>query len=198
MIGERIDLPPDVAFEEPRGLPERWRCSDYGGWAGTATVRFPSRAAGLTIAADPVFKHLMVYATPQLPAFCLEPQTNASCAFDRAGGFDDPEEGVIILEPGESASGTIRFGGFRISPPPTGAGMFGARCRLLMGVDSRIVRLHVAASCVSRCRPPRPPASAARRLRRSRRPRRPPAPTRPRSPAATTARARRRRSRCDR
>ena len=114
VIGERIDLPPDVAFEEPRGLPERWRCSDYGGWAGTATVRFPSRAAGLTIAADPVFKHLMVYATPQLPVFCLEPQTNASCAFDRAGGFDDPEEGVIILEPGESASGTIRFGGFRI------------------------------------------------------------------------------------
>ena len=77
-------------------------------------MRFPSRDAGLTIAADPAFKHLMFYAMPQLPVFCLEPQTNASCAFDRAGGFEDPDDGVIILEPGQIASGTIRFGGFRL------------------------------------------------------------------------------------
>jgi aldose 1-epimerase len=114
VIGERINLPPEVAFDTPRGLPARWRCSDYGGWDGTATVHFPSRDAGLTISADPAFKHLMFYADPGLPVFCLEPQTNASCAFNRAGGFEDPDEGVIILEPGQIAAGTVRFGGFRL------------------------------------------------------------------------------------
>jgi aldose 1-epimerase len=114
VIGERISLPPELAFDTPRGLPARWRCSDYGGWDRTATVRFPSRDAGLTISADPAFNHLMFYADPRLPVFCLEPQTNASGAFNRAGGFEDPDEGVIVLEPGQIAAGTVRFGGFRL------------------------------------------------------------------------------------
>ena len=78
-------------------------------------MRFPARGVGLTIAADPVFGHLMFYAEPKLPVFCLEPQTNASCAFDRAGGFDDPDEGVIVLEPGASAGGSLRFTPFRLA-----------------------------------------------------------------------------------
>jgi aldose 1-epimerase len=114
VIGERIGLPPEVAFDPPRGLPERWRCSDYGGWDGPATVRFPGRGVGVTISAEPVFRHLMVYADPRLPVFCIEPQTNASCAFNRAGGFDDPEDGVIILEPGATAAGAVRFGASRL------------------------------------------------------------------------------------
>ena len=64
VIGERIALPPEVAFDPPRGLPERWRCSDYGGWEGPATVRFPGRGVGLTMTADAVFGHLMFYADP--------------------------------------------------------------------------------------------------------------------------------------
>ncbi len=115
VIGERIALPPEVSFEQPRGLPERWRCSDYGGWTGPATARFPSRGVGVAITADPVFGHLMFYAPdPHSPIFCIEPQTNASCAFNRAGGFEDPDDGVLILEPGESAGGSVRFAGFRL------------------------------------------------------------------------------------
>jgi aldose 1-epimerase len=63
---------------------------------------------------DAVFGHLMFYADPGLPVFCVEPQTNASCAFNRAGGFDDPDDGVIILEPGASAGGSLRFAPFRL------------------------------------------------------------------------------------
>ncbi|MER8980881.1 MULTISPECIES: aldose 1-epimerase [unclassified Mesorhizobium] len=106
--GDPITLPPELDFAEDRPLPNGWRNSDYGGWRGEAIIRFPTRGAGLRIKADPVFKHLMLYADPTKPYFCVEPQTNASGAFNR-GRWDDPEEGVIVLAPGESAAGTVLF-----------------------------------------------------------------------------------------
>ncbi|MBZ9773959.1 aldose 1-epimerase [Mesorhizobium sp. CO1-1-8] len=104
--GDPITLPPELDFAEDRPLPNGWRNNDYGGWAGEATIRFPTRGAGLRIKADPAFRHLMLYADPTKPYFCVEPQTNASGAFNR-GRWDDPEEGVIVLAPGESAAGTV-------------------------------------------------------------------------------------------
>ena len=67
----------------------------------------------LLIKADPVFRHLMFYADPAKPYFCLEPQTNTSGAFNR-GRWSDPDEGVILLGPGESASGTVSFKPFEL------------------------------------------------------------------------------------
>ncbi|MGX7876199.1 aldose 1-epimerase [Mesorhizobium sp. ORM6] len=111
--GDPITLPPELDFGEGRPLPGGWRNNGYGGWAGEATIRFPERGAGLRIKADPVFRHLMLYADPAKPYFCVEPQTNASGAFNRAR-WDDPQEGVIVLGPGENAVGTIRFVPFAI------------------------------------------------------------------------------------
>ncbi|UVK55601.1 aldose 1-epimerase [Mesorhizobium sp. AR02] len=108
IAGDPITLPPELDFAEQRPLPGGWRNNDYGGWGGEATLRFPTRGAGLRIKADPIFKHLMLYADPTKPFFCVEPQTNASGAFNR-GGWDDPQEGVIVLTPGESAAGTVSF-----------------------------------------------------------------------------------------
>ena len=52
----------------------------------------------------------MLYSAPKVPALCLEPQTNAVSAFtaldEDLGGYD---LGVIILAPGERASGTMTF-----------------------------------------------------------------------------------------
>ncbi|RUX00182.1 MAG: aldose 1-epimerase [Mesorhizobium sp.] len=106
--GDPITLPPELDFAEGRPLPAGWRNNDYGGWGGEAIIRFPSRGAGLRITADPVFRHLMLYADPTKPFFCVEPQTNASGAFNR-GRWDDPEEGVIVLGPGERAAGAVSF-----------------------------------------------------------------------------------------
>ncbi|MBZ9997028.1 MULTISPECIES: aldose 1-epimerase [unclassified Mesorhizobium] len=106
--GDPIGLPPELDFAEGRPLPAGWRNNDYGGWNGEAIIRFPSRGAGLRITADPIFRHLMLYADPTKPYFCVEPQTNASGAFNR-GQWDDPEEGVIVLGPGESAAGAVSF-----------------------------------------------------------------------------------------
>lgn len=106
--GDPITLPPELDFAEHRPLPGGWRNNDYGGWSGEATLRFPTRGAGLRMKADPIFKHLMLYADPAKPYFCVEPQTNASGAFNR-GRWGDPEEGAIVLGPGESAAGTVSF-----------------------------------------------------------------------------------------
>lgn len=114
VIGERVSLPPEVAFDPPRGLPNRWRCSDYGGWDGEATIVFPGRGVGLRIEGDEAYRHLMVYADPTQPVFCIEPQTNASGAFNRAGAFTDPEEGLTLLGPGESLVATLRFRPYRL------------------------------------------------------------------------------------
>jgi len=106
LAGDPITLPPELDFATGRPLPASWRNNDYGGWTGEATLRFPTRGAGLRIKADPVFKHLMLYADPTKPYFCVEPQTNASGAFNR-DGWNDPDEGIIVLAPGESVAGTV-------------------------------------------------------------------------------------------
>jgi aldose 1-epimerase len=114
LAGDPVTLPPELDFVTERGLPDRWRNNDYGGWDGAATLRFPSRGLGLRMSADPVFRHLMVYADPGRPVFCVEPQTNASGAFNRRHGFRSPDEGVLILPPGGSAYGSVRFEVFRL------------------------------------------------------------------------------------
>lgn len=114
MIGQRIGLPPDVSFDTAQPLPKYWRCTDYGGWDGSATVTFPGRGAGLTMRGDTPYKHIMFYADPAQSFFCVEPQTNASGAFNRPDGFGDPEDGIIVLAPGESTVGTLSFAAFRV------------------------------------------------------------------------------------
>lgn len=106
---ERLSTPPELDFSDPRPLPGTWRNNCYGTWSGRADIRFPSRGVGLRIEADPIFKHLMFYADPAQPFFCLEPQTNAVGAFNKAGQDAREDLGLIILEPGASAEGTIYF-----------------------------------------------------------------------------------------
>jgi aldose 1-epimerase len=114
MVGERIMLPTELSYDTPGPLPARWRCSDYGGWDGSATISFPARGVGLTMRADPIYKHIMMFADPTREVFCVEPQTNAAGAFNRAGGFTDPEEGLIILAPDETLSANLLFEPFRL------------------------------------------------------------------------------------
>ncbi|MDQ0473976.1 aldose 1-epimerase [Labrys wisconsinensis] len=108
---DRIGLPPELDFAAGRELPAGWRNNCYGGWSGEAEIGFPARGLGLRITADPVFGHLMLYADPTKPFFCLEPQSHAACAFNRLDGTE-PDLGVIVLQPGEAASGTLRFDPF--------------------------------------------------------------------------------------
>mgnify|MGYP001810020599 CR=1 FL=1 len=105
IVSDRIAVTPELDFAAGRGLPAGWRNNNYGFWDGTAELRFPGRGVGLVIEADPLFENLMFYADPKRDVFCLEPQTNVSCALNRS----EADLGVIVLGPGERSAGTIRF-----------------------------------------------------------------------------------------
>jgi aldose 1-epimerase len=110
VASERIATPPELAFTEWRRLPRARRNNCYGGWGGRAEIRWPSRKVGLRIDAEPVFRHLMLFTDPLRKDFCLEPQTNAVTAFNLMAEHPDGDDlGVIILEPGQSAGGSITF-----------------------------------------------------------------------------------------
>lgn len=110
VVSDRISVAPELDFSEHRPLPEGWRNNDYGRWDGRAEVRFPARGVGLAIEAGPLYENLMFYADPNRDVFCLEPQTNASCALNRT----EPDLGVIVLGPGESMQERVAFRPFLI------------------------------------------------------------------------------------
>ena len=56
----------------------------------------------VTITADPVFGHAIVYIPAQRPFFCLEPVTHATNAMNRAGE-------MTTLQPGQTLAGSVRF-----------------------------------------------------------------------------------------
>jgi aldose 1-epimerase len=104
-----LALPPELDFAGGKRLPDRWRNNDYSGWDGSADLGFLQSGWNMTISADPVFGHLMLYADPEKSFFCLEPQSHAPCAFNRLA---DPQASLFgghILESGERLAGTIRF-----------------------------------------------------------------------------------------
>jgi len=107
---EKIRTPPELGFTDPTHLPKARRNNCYGLWDGLIEIAWPSRRIGLRIEADPVFMHLMLYCDPARTAFCLEPQTNVVGAFNMVEedlhGYD---AGVIVLEPGAAAGGSISF-----------------------------------------------------------------------------------------
>jgi aldose 1-epimerase len=105
---ERIATPPEFSFASTRHLPKARRNNCYGLWDRRVDIAWPSRGVAMHLEADPVFRHLMFYADSALPFFCIEPQSNATCAFNlpQEPGYD---LGVAELAPGESISGAIRF-----------------------------------------------------------------------------------------
>lgn len=109
-----VTTPPELDFRDGRHLPATWRNNCYSRWRGRVEVRYPTRGFGLRITAEPIFCHLMLYADPDKPYFCIEPQTNAACAFNKLEQGGGDELGVIVLAPDETASGAIRFAPLRL------------------------------------------------------------------------------------
>lgn len=106
-----------VAFEP---VPPAWNFADgklvaplaidncFAGWRGTARLEFPELGRAVTIVADPVFGHAVIFVPPGKPFFCVEPVTNANEGMNRLdkGAADT---GVWVLDPGQSLAGRVRF-----------------------------------------------------------------------------------------
>ena len=117
--GHAFGLEPVAAahdFSAAREPARTYQNRCYAGWDGGARIDWPSLGLGLSIAAEPVFGHLMFHVPAHDPqVFCLEPQSNRTSAFD---GVDTggPVPGVHILRPGETLTGRVVFAPSRAAP----------------------------------------------------------------------------------
>lgn len=109
--GEVTEIPEDVDFSAPRGLPHRWVNNGFEGWSGAAQIVWPERGTQLSLRADPIFRHAFVFVSDTSfdPAFkrdyfCFEPMSHL------ANGHNLPDLGDLkVLQPGETLAGSIRL-----------------------------------------------------------------------------------------
>ncbi len=97
-------LRPEEDYRTPHAVGERTIDRGYTAWDGTARLDWGVRA--LTITADNVYSHLIVFTAPD-GSLALEPVTHATDAFNLAargvGGVD-----MRTLQPGQTLAGTAR------------------------------------------------------------------------------------------
>jgi aldose 1-epimerase len=69
-------------------------------------IVYPRSNVALSMRMDPIFENIILYSPLRKPYFAVEPVTNANNGFNLlADGV--PGSGVVVLEPGQSARGTI-------------------------------------------------------------------------------------------
>jgi aldose 1-epimerase len=101
----RQDIPKELDFSTPQGIPSRWINNAFGGFAGKARLLWPDIDLALDLNCDPVFDVMMIYAPQARTDFvCLEPMSHLP------NGHNLPDlGGLSVLEPGEELAGTIRM-----------------------------------------------------------------------------------------
>ena len=71
-------------------------------------MHWPETSLSLTIDADPVFGHLVVFVPPGEDFVCVEPVSNVTNGIHQlTDGRDDT--GLVVLEPSETLKGSMRF-----------------------------------------------------------------------------------------
>lgn len=71
-------------------------------------MRYPSWNVELTMSADPIFQHILLYTLPGDHSYAVEPMTNASDGFNLyERGI--AESGVFVVEPGETVGSEVRL-----------------------------------------------------------------------------------------
>ena len=104
----RVKVPRDIDFAEGRDIADLAIDNCFTGWGLKADLAWPEQALALRIEADPVFSHFVVYTPPHREYFCAEPQTVAPDAVNLAGR-GVAETGLIVLAPGATQHGRVRF-----------------------------------------------------------------------------------------
>ena len=82
--------------------------TNFLGFGGTADIEWPEHDASLRLATRGPFTCFVVYTPTGQPFFCAEPATNCIDAFNLAAS-GRTDTGMLILPPGETASGTVSF-----------------------------------------------------------------------------------------
>lgn len=104
---ERESLPERWDFGAPRPLGAPGLDNCFAGWPGTAEIAWPAARRGLRIAADRCFGHAVVYTPAERDYFAFEPVSHMNDAINRM--LTTPDHGLVVLAPGESLNGSVRF-----------------------------------------------------------------------------------------
>lgn len=98
-----------TSYARAAGPPQTYTNTCYSGWTGNALISWPQNQIALRLTASAVLSHLMLHVPQGDPGtFCLEPQSNAPCAFDGLTGDHTPP-GLHVLPPGGSLSAAMSF-----------------------------------------------------------------------------------------
>jgi aldose 1-epimerase len=79
----------------------------YAAWTGRAEITRPEHGIRLVIAADDIFRHLVVFTPEGKPFFAVEPASNMTDAINHMDTV--PAHGLRILAPGETLERQVRF-----------------------------------------------------------------------------------------
>ncbi len=94
-----IRVPPELAFDTMRPLPDKWRANCYTGWNGQALIEQPSLGYDLEMTASPNLPDLMFYTPPDIEFFALEPQSHTS-GYVSTSKCSSPATPMVELTPG--------------------------------------------------------------------------------------------------
>ena len=86
------------------GKPRLDNC--FAGWDGRAQITYVQEKIALSIEADPLFGHLVVYVPTERDFFALEPVSHMNDAISRP---DPAAHGLKILKPSERLTAQVRF-----------------------------------------------------------------------------------------
>ena len=100
-------IPTSLSFGDGRSIGFDHFDHAYGGWDGHATLSWPGSPYRLTMTANPVFSHLVVFTAPD-GSIAIEPVSHATDAINlHERGVTGT--GFTVLQPGETLRGEIRY-----------------------------------------------------------------------------------------
>lgn len=105
---KKVAIPEDWDFSKPKRLAALDLDNCFTGFGGKAEMHWPESGLSLSIAADPIFGHLVVFVPPGEDFVCVEPVSNVTNGIHQliAGRRDT---GLQVLQPGAMIEGSMRF-----------------------------------------------------------------------------------------
>lgn len=104
----REAIGPDLDMRGGKPVAEIEIDGCFFGWSRHARIEWPDPGLSLTIDADPLFGHVVIYVPAGTDFFCVEPVSHVNDGFNRLA-MGETDTGVQVLEPGQTLAGEVRF-----------------------------------------------------------------------------------------
>jgi aldose 1-epimerase len=104
---ERVKVPPEWDFSKGGKVGPVYVDNGFAGFGGTARLEYADLGYALTIQADKVFGHTVIFVPNGQSFFAVEPVSHMNDAINRMDSV--PDHGLVVLEPGGKLEGRIVY-----------------------------------------------------------------------------------------